>query len=83
MIREEYFGTVSIRCNRRAVEQLWLDPAFALGLWDITIDPTEDPEAVEVSPRTLRGAIAVLSLVQPETLPSTSFYSSQPHPSGK
>lgn len=65
-------GTLVVRCERRRLQSLTESSELALDSWDLEVDPTEDPALVDVSPRTLRGAIALLRLAQNTPRPSHS-----------
>jgi hypothetical protein len=72
MIREEVFDMVTIDCEYDRLRDLQQDEQFDLKLWDLEITPTEHPDTAKVTPRSLRGALAVLRLMQePERRPCT------------
>ena len=64
MIREEVFDMVTIDCEYKRLRDLQQDEQLDLKLWDLDVVPTEHPEVARVTPRSLRGAIAVLRLLQ-------------------
>jgi hypothetical protein len=71
MIREEVFNMVTIDCEYKRLHDLQQDEQLDLKLWDLDVVPTEHPEFARITPRSLRGALAVLLLLQEPERPST------------
>jgi hypothetical protein len=71
MIREEVFDMVTIDCEYKRLHDLQQNEQLDLKLWDLDVAPTEHPEFARITPRSLRGALAVLLLLQEPERPST------------
>lgn len=55
---------VTIDCEYKRLRDLQQDEQLDLKLWDLDVVPAEHPDFARVTPRSLRGAIAILRLLQ-------------------
>jgi hypothetical protein len=53
---------LSLLCSRELVLRVLQDPLLGLERFDLDVQPTDTQEFVMVSPRSMRGAIAMLRL---------------------